>query len=222
MKFMFIATFLIASFAIFPLNIFAKNCGVYGAIYSIAEPDMLSAIHAKLSLMQLRGELEREKKAFIDNSIAHIVRPIPVVGVSDLNKAQAKSWLFNPSIVLDRTITSSTGKIIATAGETINPLKFKQFNEALIFINGDNQNQLNWVVQEIQKDEKKYSQLKIILVNGDINQTAKSLKTRVYFDQLGVLCKRFGITHTPTMVYQAVVNGMKIPRLKIQEFSDAS
>ncbi|OGT33745.1 MAG: hypothetical protein A3C44_04535 [Gammaproteobacteria bacterium RIFCSPHIGHO2_02_FULL_39_13] len=191
-------------------------------MYSIAELDMLSAIHTKLSLMQSSGELERQKKEFIANSIAHILRPIPVVGVSDLNKSQAKSWFFNPSIVLDHTITSSTGQVIVTAGTKINPLRFKQFNEALIFINGDNQNQLDWIVREIQKDEKKYGKIKIILVNGDINQTAKSLKARVYFDQHGVLCKRFGIKHTPTMVYQAVVNGVKIPRLTIKEFSDAS
>lgn len=222
MKLVLTATFLIVGCAIFQLNVFAKNCGVYGAIYSIAEPDMLSAIQTKLSLMQSRGELERQKKAFIANSIAHILRPIPVAGVSDLNNSQAKSWLFNPSIVLDHTIISSRGQVIATAGTKINPLKLKEFNEALIFINGDNQNQLDWVARIIQKNEKTVSQLKIILVNGDIDQTAKSLKSRVYFDQHGVLCKRFGITHTPTMVYQAVVNGMKIPRLIIQEFSNAS
>ena len=207
---------------IFPLNVFATNCGVYGAIYSIAEPDMLSAIQTKLSLMQKNGDLERQKKAFIENSIAHILRPAPVDGVSDLNNRQAKSWLFDPSIVLDHTIKSSTGQVIATKGTKINPLKFKQFDEALIFINGDNKNKLDWMAREIQKDKKTYSQLKIILVNGDINQTAKSLKTRVYFDQDGILCKRFDIKHTPTMVYQANVNGVKIPRLMIKEFSDAS
>lgn len=207
--------------AIFPQPVLAKNCGVYGSIYSISEPDMLNAIYTKLSLMQESGELQKQKKAFIARSISHILRPTPVAGVSDLKNQEPKYWIFNPAIVLNRTITNATGDVIARAGTKVNPLRFKSFDEALIFIDGDDQNQINWVKDKCQKDSKKYSDIKIILVNGDINQTAKTLKGRVYFDQNGVLCKRFGITHTPTMVYQAEINGLKIPRLMIKEFSDA-
>lgn len=209
--------------AVFPLNLYAKNCGVYGAIYSISEPDMLSAIHMKLSLMQSSGELEAQKKKFVSNVIKHILRPTPVSGVRDLNGQKPNIWIFNPSVVLDHTITNTTGQVVAVAGTKVNPLRIKSFNETLIFINGDNQKQLNWVSHEVQKlknNSINNAQIKIILVNGDINQTAKELKERVYFDQHGVLCKRFGIKHTPTMVSQAVINGVKIPRLMIREFSD--
>ena len=206
--------------AIFPQVVLAKNCGVYGSIYSISEPDMLNAIYTKLSLMQKIGELQKQKKAFIARSIAHILRPTPVAGVNDLKNQEPKYWLFNPAIVLDHNITNATGDVVANAGTKVNPLKFKSFDEALIFIDGDNQNQINWAEEKSKIDSKKYSAIKIILVNGDINQTAKALRERVYFDQNGVLCKRFGITHTPTMVYQAKINGVKIPRLMIKEFSD--
>lgn len=207
--------------AIFPQAVFAKNCGVYGSIYSISEQDMLNAIYTKLSLMQESGELQKQKKAFIARSISHILRPTPVLGVSDLKNQTPKYWLFNPAIVLNHAITNVTGDVIASAGKKVNPLKFRPFNEALIFIDGDDQNQINWTEEKSKNDSKKYSAIKIILVNGDINQTAKVLGERVYFDQNGVLCKRFGITHTPTMVYQAEINDVKIPRLMIKEFSDA-
>lgn len=88
----------------------------------------------------------------------------------------------------------------------------------MLFINGDSQKQINWALQIDRKDASNYTDIKIILVNGNINQSAKALKQRVYFDQSGVLCKKFGIKHTPTMVYQQIVHGKRVPRLMIEEF----
>lgn len=205
--------------AIFPSSVFSQNLGVYGSIYSISEPDMLTAIHDKLMLIQKSGQLSAEKRNFISHSIAHIVRPDSVRGVSDLGSNPPTTRLFNPSIVLNKNITNLNGDFVAFKGEKINPLNVHSFDEALIFINGDNQKQISWVLQAEKKYSNRFKSTKIILASGDINVSAKSLKQRVYFDQSGVICKKFGITHTPTMVYQATKNGMKIPRLEIREFS---
>lgn len=205
--------------AIFPSSVFSQNLGVYGSIYSISEPDMLTAIHDKLMVMQKSGELTAQKRNFISHSIAHIVRPNPVMSVSDLGSNPPVTRIFNPSIVLNKNITNLNGDVVAYKGEKINPLNIHSFDEALFFINGDNQKQISWALQAENKYSNRFKRIKIILVSGDINVSAKSLKRRVYFDQSGVLCKKFGITHTPTMVYQATKNGMKIPRLEIREFS---
>ena len=205
--------------AIFPSSILAENLGVYGEIYSISEPDMLSAIHEKLSLMQKSGELIAQKRNFIHESIAHIVRPHPVDGVTDIGDQKPKSWIFNPSIVLNKSITNINGDVLADKGEKINPLKIHSFNEALLFIDGDNKKQIDLALKIESKYQSRFEDIKIILTNGDINTSAIALKQRVYFDQSGVLCKRFVITHTPTMVYQEIKNGVKIPRLEIREFS---
>ena len=210
---------LFAIVVVYPFSVFAENLGVYGSIYSISEPDMLTAIHEKLEIMKGNGELASQKKNFIDQSIKHILRPSPVKNVTDLGSLSPKSYLFNPSIILDKNITNLDGEIIAKAGTKINPLKIKSFDEALIFINGDNTKEINWTFKAVKKYSRDFSDIKIILVNGDINTSAKALNHRVYFDQDGVLCKRFDIQHTPTMVYQDVVNGLKIPRLMIKEFS---
>ncbi len=69
----------------------ADNLGVQGSVYRIAEPDMLTGIHQKLITLQKSGELERQKKAVIARSIAHILRPTPVNGVSDLQKGVSAS-----------------------------------------------------------------------------------------------------------------------------------
>ncbi len=41
---------------------------------------------------------------------------------------------------------------------------------------------------------------KIILVQGSIPEMQKSLDSRVYFDQNGVLCQRLGIDQVPARV----------------------
>ena len=123
--------------------------------------------------------------------------------------------------MLDKNITNATGIIIAKKGTLINPLKIKSFDEALLFINGDNSKQIKLANTELKKLAGKYRLIKIILVNGNISDTAKLLKHRVYFDQFGVLCHQFNIKHTPTLVAQAMVNGLRIPRLSIVELADA-
>lgn len=203
----------------FPISVFSENLGVYGSIYSIEEPDMLSAIHNKLVSMQESGVLAAQKRNFIARSIKHIERPTPVTGVSDIGNQKPIVRLFNPSIVLNKSITNLNGDVIAYSGEKINPLKIHPFNEMLIFIDGDNAKEIQWAVNTENKNQSQFSDIKIILTSGDINQSAKALHQRVYFDQDGVLCKRFGIKHTPTMVYQATENGVKIPRLIIKESS---
>lgn len=205
--------------ATFPLVSFSENLGVYGAIYSISEPDMLSAIHDKLISMNKSGQLEDQKRNFIKRSIQHILRPRPVDFVPDLGDRKPTSRLFNPSIVLNKSITNINGDVLSVKGEKINPLKVHPFNEALIFINGDNESQINFALSLESKYKEKFEDIKIILTSGDIENCAKLLKQRVYFDQSGVLCKRFGIKYTPTMIYQASRNGVKIPRLEIREFS---
>ena len=206
---------------IIPGFILAKDLGVYGAVYPIVEPDMLSAIHKKLVSMQKSGQLAQARKDFISRSVSHILRPKPVSDVTDLGDAKPTKHLFNPSIVLDKNITNATGNIIAKKGTRINPLTIKSFDEALLFIDGDNSKQIQLASVELKKLARKYRSIKIILVNGNINDTAKVLKHRIYFDQFGVLCHRFDIKHTPTLVTQAMVNGLRIPRLSIVELADA-
>lgn len=204
-----------------PITAFSENLGVYGSIYSIEEPDMLSAIHSKLLSMQKSGVLKAQKRNFIARSIAHIERPTSVNGVTDLGSNKPITRIFNPSIVLNNAITDLNGNVIAYPGEKINPLKIHTFNESLIFIDGDNSKQILLVENLVKKYQSQFEKIKIILTSGDINASANALHQRVYFDQKGVLCKRFKIQHTPTMVFQEKENGVKIPRLIIKEFSYA-
>ena len=204
---------------------FAKNLGVEGSVYSIVEPDMLSGIRQKLIALQKSGELERQKAAVIQRTVQHLLRPVPVAGVHDLPPGKKPvTRTFDPSLALNQDIKSVNGAIIAHKGTRINPLDTMRFHERLVFINGDNDRQIQWLVHSLRiaqqraaTTEKIRETLKIILVNGNIQDAATALHHRVYFDQRGTLCRHFNIVHTPTVVYQPNDGKGSTKRLVVRE-----
>ncbi len=200
---------------------YANDLGVYGAIFSISEKDMLDGITQRLDAMQKDGEMAQYNQAFKDRAIQHILRPSPVAGVSDLDHSEPTWHYFNPTIIVNHDITDSLGNVIAHQGDEVNPLKSIHFDEILYFINGDDAKQMAWMKKQIIVAEQVNQNIKVILVNGNIQTSAKNLNERVYFDQNGKLCQKFGIKHTPTVVYQPVNNHMILPRLMVKEVSDA-
>ena len=64
------------------------------------------------------------------------------------------------------------------------------------FINGDDPAQVAWMKRQTPPTLES----KIILVQGSIPEMQKSLDSRVYFDQNGVLCQRLGIDQVPARV----------------------
>ncbi|MCE4155953.1 hypothetical protein FI642_00175, partial [Escherichia coli] len=68
--------------------------------------------------------------------------------------------------------------------------------QTLYFINGDDPAQVSWMKRQTPPTLES----KIILVQGSIPEMQKSLDSRVYFDQNGVLCQRLGIDQVPARV----------------------
>lgn len=202
---------------------FAASLGTEGAIYAIVEPDLLAGIAQTLQLKIDNGEWDKWQREWQLRTKAKSERPDPVVGVSDLPAEQSpRVWVFNPTVTVNRDITvMRQGKrvTLATQGERLNPLSVWPLKETLLFINGDNAAQMDWLKREFRHAPKQpdMGSLKIILVRGNVKTTASTLQHRVYFDQFGALCQRFGITHTPTRVVQARRDGKKIARLQLEE-----
>ena len=87
-------------------------------------------------------------------------------------------------------------QVFARQGEVMNPLQYVPFNQTLYFINGDDPAQVAWMKRQTPPTLES----KIILVQGSIPEMQKSLDSRVYFDQNGVLCQRLGIDQVPARV----------------------
>ncbi|TDN51491.1 type-F conjugative transfer system protein TraW [Scandinavium goeteborgense] len=173
---------------------YARDLGSWGALWPVAEPDMLTTIHDKLLSMQDSGEIASTNKAFRERVREHSLRPQPVDG---LTVAQENTTHFvDPSFVVSRDIADQNGIVFAHKGEMINPLEHVPFTETLYFIDADSPGQVAWM----KAQQPPTLMFKVILVNGNIQEATRALDTHIYFDQKGTLSRRFELTAVPARV----------------------
>jgi conjugal transfer pilus assembly protein TraW len=201
------ATVFVAS----PMRSEARDYGQAAQAFPVIEPDLLATIEARLRRAEASGELARTNEVFAKRVEAKVRRPTPVAGISPA--IAVREWDYDPSVRLERDIRDQKGNLIASAGQTVNPLDFVAIKQALVFIDGDNAGQIAWATSH-------YTALnaKIIFVSGSPIEEMTSRKRRFYFDQEGKLTSRFGIEHTPAVVRQ---NG-RIMRITEQALKQAS
>lgn len=208
-----------------PWSLLAENLGVYGQIYSIAEPDLLSSIHAKLLAYQNNGKLTEMENNLKDRAQKSILRPTPVADIRDVSNGDKPIIsYYTPALVLQHDIMDQNGKMLYPKGTSINPLDpsttskispntyVPQFNETLFFINADNSAQILFVKKAINtlSEKNPFEIYKVILINGNLKEASNSLG-RIYFDQHGVLSNLFSIHRVPAVVTRSGI------RLKITE-----
>lgn len=173
----------------------ARDYGQAAQVFPVIEPDLLATIEARLRAAEASGELARTNEMFKRRVEAKVRRPDPVAGITPAR--QLRSWDFDPSVTIERDIRDQKGNLIAAAGQKVNPLEFVAIRQDLVFIDGDDAEQLAWATA-------RYTDLKakIIFVNGSPIEQMTARKRRFYFDQEGKLTGKFGIEHTPAVVTQ--------------------
>lgn len=178
----------------------AADLGTWGDLYPIREESMLQLITRRLAALQQSGALGQRMQDFQARAVAHSERPAPVPGIGRVEKMTTRR--FNPAVTLSADIRDNAGRLIAAKGQVFNPLTLVPFRETLYFINADDPDQLAWVKRQVPSTPM----VKIILVQGNIPETSQALDTRIYFDQGGALCQRFGLTRVPARITPAPGN----------------
>lgn len=174
----------------------AKDLGVVGKTFVIAEMDFLEYIQQKMADMQASGEWKTVQSEFKKRVKEHLARPTP----THLPKAEVdKTWFFNPSLTVPYDVKDSRGEVIVKQGTVINPLDRVGLSSSLIFFDGDDETQVSWVAQELKQHQK----VKLILTAGDVKDVANNFKQAIYFDLNGFLVTKFQIKHLPVRVVQA-------------------
>jgi len=173
----------------------ARDYGQQGTVWAIAEPDLLTQIHARLAALEASGETKKLNERLKQRTIARVNRPAPVAG---LTRAEApRSWLFDPTIAVGENITDEQGRVVIAAGTRVNPLDSVPLRQPLVFLDGDDAEQLAWAVQTYGSTKAKF-----ILVAGAPLELMKARQRRFWFDQEGKLVRRFGIAAVPAVVEQ--------------------
>jgi conjugal transfer pilus assembly protein TraW len=174
----------------------AKDYGVFGKTFAIAEMDFLEYIQQKMQGMQANGEWKTVQTEFKNRVKEHLARPTS----SLLPRATAnRTWFFNPSITVPYDVRDSHSQVIVKRGTVINPLDRVGLSSTLLFFDGDDEAQVAWVAQELAQHQK----VKLILAAGSIKDATNRFKQAIYFDLNGFLVAKFQIKHFPVTVFQA-------------------
>ena len=173
---------------------FARDLGVRGATWAIAEPDLLVEIETRLSAMQRSGEIARIEAEARSRARARLEEPAAVPGIAPAR--EARSRLFDPAVTVARDIRLPDGTLIAAAGARVNPLARHRLGQDLLFINGRRDAEIAWALEHGRE-------AKIVLLAGRPLDLARRYGRPFFFDQGGRLAARFGLAGTPSLVEQA-------------------
>ena len=184
----------------------AEDLGAIGPTYAINEPNLLAFIEQRLREKERSGELARLEAQARSRGTEAVTQPKPVAGLRATETA--RSFYFDPSFTLDRNILDAQGHLLFAAGLRKNPLEVVSLSKHLLFFDARDRRQVARARELIASHQGK---VKPILTAGSYLDLMKSWRTPVYYDQQGVLVRRFGITQVPALVSQ---EGM---RLRIDE-----
>ena len=191
---LFLATIAVLTAATF---VRGEELGTVGPTYVIEEPHLLDAIEQQLREKEKSGELSRLEEAARKRIVDSIEHPNPLPGIT--RTETARSFYFDPSIVVRENITGAKGNILVPAGTRQNPLEVVSLSKHLLFFDGTDVRQVDWARQLIARYEGK---VKPILVAGSYLALMQRWQLPVYFDQQGALTRKLGITHVPALVSQ--------------------
>ena len=183
------AIMLVAVIAALPAT--AKDLGVRGATWPVAEPDLLVEIETRLQEMQRSGELARLEEEARIRARRQLEEPEPVPGIAPATEERSRP--FDPAIVVAQDIRTPDGTLIAVAGTRLDPLERMGLTRDLIFVDGRREAEIAWALAHGRP-------AKIVLLAGRPLDLMRRHRRPFFFDTGGRLAARFGIAATPTLV----------------------
>ena len=177
-----------------PFAALAKDLGVRGATWPVAEPDLLEQIEARLLELERSGALARREDEARERARRRLEEPESVPGIAPAG--ERRSRLLDPAVTLARDIRTAGGALIAAAGTRINPLERIGPTRDLLFVDGRRAAEIAWALAHDRPS-------KIVLLAGRPLELARRHGRPFFFDQGGRLAARFALRFTPTSVAQA-------------------
>lgn len=184
----------------------ATDLGRIGPTYPIGEPHLLDFIQQRLQQKEHSGELKRLEEGARQRGVKSVTNPAPVPGLRATTVA--RTFHYDPTLVLDRNILDDQGRMLFPAGTRTNPLEIVALSKRLLFFDARDPRQVRQARRLIDAHG---GRVKPILVGGSYLDLMKAWHERVYYDQNGALTRQLGIAQVPALVSQ---DGL---RLRIDE-----
>ncbi len=190
----------------------ARDLGVRGAVWPVAEPDLLMEIEARLGAMEASGELARMRGEAVDRARKRIEAPAHVEGIGPARGRRTR--LFDPSITVERDIRTHDGVLIVARGARVNPLDVRPLTRDLLFIDGARPVEVAWALRRERPS-------RIVLLAGRPLDLMRTHGRPFFFDQGGRLTGRLGLRATPTVV-TAEGSALRITEVPLEDEADST
>jgi conjugal transfer pilus assembly protein TraW len=196
-----------------PTNASATDLGTHGASFKITEEPFIQMMKNRMEKIDIESEKDKIQK----RAKYKVENPTPVKGIQPATKD--RTFYFDPSYTLDKDAALPCGKILHKAGTTVNPLEHMDLNRRMFFVDGRNNDQIEWLKEQLKTPNPKVNNQiiedRVILIGGSVFKLKEELDDthadKVYFDQSGELTTKFGIKASPAIASQ---KGLQI---KIEE-----
>lgn len=173
----------------------AEDLGQVGRSWPIAERDLSEVIIGRLREKEASGELARLHERMRARARATVREP-RTLGLPRVKTP--RSFLFDPSVTVPYDLADHSGKVFYRAGQRVNPLVHRSLTRRLVFLDGNDSAQLDWLRRELVQA----GAVKLVLTGGSPEAVGKAVQRPVWFDQDGSLVKTFGIAAVPAVVAQ--------------------
>lgn len=187
---------ILISVLLFNLYSLGKDKGVYGELFEIEEKDLLEHVTSRLKKLEENGELKWIQDGIQKRIMKNIEEPRDIDGI--IKTKEARIFEFDPTIEVTENLKDQKGRIFAKKGDKYNALNYITYSKTLLFIDGNDEEQIEWAKLKLLK----HKNVKIILVKGKPLKLQERLKRPIYFDQYGIITKRMGIKQAPARVWQ--------------------
>ena len=175
----------------------ANDLGVVGPTYEIAERDLIEVMKDKFRRMEKSGELARVQDNYKQRVIDAVEKPKPVPGVSATEAI--RTFYVDPTWTLDRNVVDEQGKLLFPSGTKVNPLDYAPLTQFLLFFDQREKAQVAFARRFIEQSK---ARVKPILVGGEPLKLMRQWKREVFYDQGGVLSRKFLLKQSPAIISQ--------------------
>lgn len=181
---------------IFSRDLYGKDLGTFGEVFPIIEENFLTFIGHKLEDLKNKGKLQQYQKNIQDKIKEKLHHPMPVIGIK--KALISKTHFYDPSIVVPYDLKDHTGRVFHKKGTRFNPLQTRFLTKNLIFLDGEDDEQVLWALKERLQNPHH----KLILVKGSPFILSQNHGVHFYFDQEGKITQKLGIKEVPAVVSQ--------------------
>ena len=167
----------------------AKDFGIVGQTFILAENDVLNEIQHKLLHLEKSGKLYHLQKAMQEKGVKAAFRPSSIRHTTEYRR-----WEYDPTYRVTEAIYDHNGQVLHPKGTAVNPLTKLPMELKVFFIDGEDKKQVRWAIKNYDKQNSK-----IVLERGNPFELMKAEKIRFFFDQNAVLSKKLGIESVPAI-----------------------